>query len=354
MSEIIKAGIIGQGRSGKDIHARTFGLLPEKFKISAVAERLEDRREEAKRDFGCDAFPDLASMLSARPDLDLIVNAATSEQHIPLTEQCLDAGFKVVSDKPFGRRVADVDRLIAKAKAKGVFLAVFQQSRFAPYFQEARKVCESGVLGRIVQVKIFFNGFARRWDWQTLRKRDGGNLLNTGPHPLDQALHFIGRDAMPEVLCVMDKLNSFGDAEDHVKLILTRKGRPTIDLEVSSCSNFNPYTYQIYGSRGSLAGTMTHLDWKYFKDEEAPAQSLLDGPMPKRAFCSEALTWHEGSWEAPEEVKRNLFDYMATRYYSRLHDSLTKGAELAVKLEEVRQQIAVIEEAHRQNGSYQD
>lgn len=353
MSAILKVGIIGQGRSGKDIHAKTFGLLPDKYKISAVAERLEDRRAEAAKDYGCDVFPDLASMLKARPDLDLVVNASTSEQHIPLTEQCLDAGMKVVCDKPFGRRAADADRLIAKSKASGVFLGVFQQSRFAPYFQEAKRVCESGDLGRIVQVKIFFNGFARRWDWQTLRKRDGGNLLNTGPHPLDQALNFIGRDAMPNVLCVMDKANSLGDAEDHVKLVLTRKGRPTVDLEISSCSNFNPYVYQIYGTRGSLAGTMTHLDWKFFKEDEAPVQELLDAPMPKRGYCSETLKWHEGSWEADEEAKKSMFDYMATRYYSNIHAVLTQGAELVVKLEQVRQQIAIIEEAHRQNGSYQ-
>ena len=352
MSRILKVGIVGQGRSGRDIHAKTFGLLPDKFKIDAVAERLDDRRALAKTEFGCDVFPDLGSMLAARKDLDLVINASTSEQHIPLTEQCLDAGMKVVCDKPFGRRVADVDRLIAKSKDKGVFLAVFQQSRFAPYFQEVKRVCESGVLGRIVMVKIFFNGFARRWDWQTLRKRDGGNLLNTGPHPLDQALHFIGRDAMPDVLCVMDKLNTFGDAEDHVKLILTRKGRPMVDLEVSSCSSFNPFTYQVYASRGSLAGTMTHLDWKFFKDEENPPQALIDGPMPERGYCSEKLVWHEDSWEATDEAKKSLFDYMATRYYSNIHDVLTNGAEMVVKLEEVRQQIAIVEEAHRQNGSY--
>ena len=288
-------------------------------------------------------------MLAARPDLDLVINASPSDLHIPLTEQCLDAGMNVVCEKPFGCKASDIDRLLAKSKSRGVFLGVFQQSRFAPYFQEVKRVCESGVLGRIVMVKIFFNGFARRWDIQTMRKHLGGNLLNTGPHPLDQALHFIGRDEMPSVLCVMDSLNSFGDAEDHVKLLLTRKGRPTVDLEISSCTHFNPYTYQVYASRGSLAGTMTHLDWRYFNPEEAPQQVLTEAPMPNRAYCSEALKWHEGSWETPDEAKSDAFDYMSTRFYANIHDVLTNGAEPVVKVEEVRQQIAVMEEAHRQN-----
>lgn len=348
----LKVGIIGQGRSGRDIHAHTLQLLPDLFEISAVTDVLEDRREKARAEFNCEVFPTVGGMLKKRRDLDLIVNASPSHLHIPLTEQALKAGFNVLCEKPFGRRVSDVDRLIARSREVGKTLAVFQQSRFAPYFQQVKAVVDSGVLGRIVMVKIAFNGFGRRWDWQTLRTMDGGNLLNTGPHPLDQALHFIGRDAMPEVFSTMDNVQTFGDAEDFVKLILRRKGRPTIDLEISSCCAYNPHTYVVHGSRGSLAGTMSHVEWKYYKDSEAPAQQLISEPLPNRAYCSEKLVLHEEKWETPEEAANGLFDYMATRFYRNLHDALVSGAPLEVPLEQVRQQIAVIQEAHRQNGSY--
>ncbi|OGV58400.1 MAG: oxidoreductase [Lentisphaerae bacterium GWF2_52_8] len=348
----LKVGIIGQGRSGRDIHAQWIKTMPEKFEIVAVADPLEDRQEQARKEMNCGAYPDLKTMLKRHSDIDLVVNAAPSHLHIPLTEEALDSGFNVLSDKPFGRKAADVDRLAAKAKKAGRLLAVFQQSRFAAYFQQVKAVCDSGVLGRIVMVKVFFNGFARRWDWQTLRRMDGGSLLNTGPHPLDQVLHFIGRDAMPNVLCIMDKVNTFGDAEDHVKMILTRKGYPTVDYEVSSCSSYNPYTYQVYGSRGSLAGTQTHIEWKYFKDSEAPQQKLISDPMPNRAYCSEQLAWHEEKWDASKDFADNSFSYMTTRLYGNVYDVLCSGAELEVKLEHVRQQIAIVEEAHRQNGSY--
>ena len=69
---------------------------------------------------------------------------------------------------------------------------------------------------RSPRVSAFFSsGFARRWDWQTMRKHYGGNLLNTAPHALDQALQLFGTDARPKVTCAMDRANSFGDAEDH-------------------------------------------------------------------------------------------------------------------------------------------
>jgi len=73
--------------------------------------------------------------------------------------------------------------------------------------------------------------------------------------------------------------------------------------------------------------------------------------MPGRTFCSEKLSWHEGSWDVPKE-QENQFCSMTVQLYSNVYDALCSGAELEVKPEHVRQQIAIIEEAHRQNGSY--
>jgi hypothetical protein len=100
------------------------------------------------------------------------------------------------------------------------------------------------------------------------------------------------------------------------------------------------------------ARTMTHLEWKYYKDAEAPKQELISDPLPNQAYCNEKLDMHEEKWDAPEEAVKCLFDYMAVRFYANLHDVLVAGAPLAIPVEQVRQQIAVIQEAHRQNGSY--
>lgn len=77
----------------------------------------------------------------------------------------------------------------------------------------------------MVQASIAYNNFARRWDWQTLKRNNGGNLLNTGPHPVDQALQLFGKDKMPAITCSMDRANTAGDAEDYVKLVIHGAGR---------------------------------------------------------------------------------------------------------------------------------
>ncbi|MDD3927206.1 MAG: Gfo/Idh/MocA family oxidoreductase [bacterium] len=345
----IRVGIIGQGRSGRDIHDHSFrDIVPDKYQVVAVADPIEERCRRATAEFGYATYTDYREMLK-RDDLDLIVNASPSHLHVPVTMEVLDAGFNVLTEKPLARKAADVDMLIQKAEATGKLFAVFQQSRFAPYYLQVNKVIDSGLIGRIVMIKMAFNGFARRWDWQTLQEMDGGNLLNTGPHPLDQALHFIGRDAMPQVLCLMDRTdNTFGNAEDHVKLIMHRQGKPIVDLEISSCCAYPLYTYQVYGTHGGLTGNMTHIDWKYFNPEEAPQQALSGEPLPGPSYCSEQLTWHEENWDLPAD-EADLFNTMGKRFYDNLYDALINGAPLEVAPCQVRQQVAVIEECHRQN-----
>ena len=187
----IRVAIIGQGRSGRNIHGNFLARVPEQYKIVAVTDPIEKRRKRGEEEYGCESYGDYKEVLK-RDDIDLIINASPSHLHVPITLDALNAGFNVLCEKPLARKVEEVDMLIEASEKAGKVLAIFQQSRYAPYFRQVRKVIDSGVLGRIVQISIKFSDFSRRWDWQCLQKNYGGSLLNTGPHPLDQALQLLG------------------------------------------------------------------------------------------------------------------------------------------------------------------
>ncbi len=345
----IRVGIIGQGRSGRNIHALALARpnLKERFELAAVADRIPERcSESCAENPGCRAYTDYRELLKDS-SLELIVNATPSPDHVGISIEALESGHAVLSEKPLARHVADVDRVLEAAKRTGRFFAVFQQSRFAPAFRKVREVMNSGILGRIILVKLAFNSFARRWDWQTLQEMCAGNLLNTGPHPLDQALQLMGDVDPEQIVCVMDRANTFGDAEDHVKLLMTRSGHPSIDLEISSCSMFNTYVYSVYGTRGCLTGDHNNLQWRYFLPEEAPPQHLIRTPMENRAYCTETLTYYNESWTSSEEGAS--FNSRTEKFYRNLYEALLHGAPLEVTLAQVRRQIMVIEECHRQN-----
>ncbi len=346
MNKRLRVGVLGQGRSGRNIHTE-YLKTDDRYEIVAVADLLADRCERAEKEYGCASYTDYHDLL-ARDDLDLVVNAMPSYLHPPASKEVLEAGHNVLCEKPLARYVAEVDDLIATAERMGKTLAIYQQSRFAPYYQQVRKVMDSGVLGRIVMIKIRFNSYARRWDWQTIQDMYGGTLLNTGPHPLDQALRLLDYEDMPDVWCHMDSVNVLGDAEDHVKIMISAPDRPLIDLEMSSSDAYPKYTYQVFGSTGGLAGDTKHVEWRYFDPIQAPQQTLQRDPLPGPSYCREDLPWQSASWDVPE-ARSDLFGSMAYSFYSNLYEVLTEGASLVITPAHVRQQIAVIEECHRQN-----
>jgi len=349
----LRVGIIGQGRSGRSIHAGQILEMPRMFQVAAVSDPIKIRRDRAVVDLGCDTYADYKPLLK-RNDLDLIVNATPSHLHVPVTAEILKAGHNVLVEKPLAKRVKDADMLIALAKKTGKVFAIFQQSRFAPYFRQVKKVIDSGVLGRIVQISINFNNFSRRWDWQTLTRFNAGNLMNTGPHPLDQALRLLDlpTDKVPEVFCHMDRAHFWGDAEGHVNLLLRAPDRPLINLEISSCCAYPLFTYHVYGTQGGLKGGTTEIEWRYFKPSQAPKRRPHVKPLANRegrpAYCSERLKWIERSWTVPKSAS-NFFMSMGSRFYRNLYNHITKGEPLVVTPDQVRQQVAVIEEAHREN-----
>jgi len=347
---IFNVAIIGQGRSGRDIHGAHLSKDRGRYRVVAVVDPLEDRRQRAEAECGCVTYPDHTPLLQ-RDDLDLVVNASPSRFHVPLTLQFLEAGFNVLCEKPLASRTADVDRVIAASEASGKLLAIFQQSRYSPAFQQLRKVIDSGVLGEIVQISITYSGFSRRYDWQTLTAEMGGNLLNTGPHPLDQALQLFGTDVMPHVTCFMRNAVSYGNADDHVLLILSGEGRPLLHIEISSCCKYPSQTYNVYGTRGGLSGDTRRLEWQYYDPSTAPGLELITAPLRKPdgtpAYCSDVLEWRRDEWNVPERT--GLFETMSEAFYSMLYRTLIEGAPLEITPQQVRQQIAVIEEAQRQN-----
>ena len=354
MKKQLRVAILGQGRSGLQIHAHEMLLLPRLFKVVAAVDPLKERRDRAAAEMGCDVYEDHRPVLE-RDDLDLVINATPSYLHAPVTLELLQAGHNVVVEKPLAKTVKQVDQLIAAAKKSGKLFTIYQQSRFAPYFLVARKVLNSGALGRVTQITISCSGFSRRWDWQTLTEFDGGNLLNTGPHPLDQALCFLDLplDQVPQVACRMDNTHFFGDAEGHVNLMLRAPDRPVVTIDI--CSD-NPYPAPLYnfcGTRGGLRGTTREIEWRWFNPASAPRRRLIRAPIVNAqglpAYCeSENLNWVVRKWTVPKS-QTDLFKTIGTRYYRHLHKHLTQGGPLEVKPEQIRQQIAIIEECHRQN-----
>ena len=146
-----RIAILGQGRSGRDIHGMHLQKDTERFRVVAVVDLLEKRRERAAQEYGCDVYEDYTALFD-RDDIDLVVNSTPSHLHYAISKDLLEHGFNVLCEKPCVPTVAEFDDLCETAKRKNVHFLVFQQSRFADYFLQVKKVIASGKLGRIVHI----------------------------------------------------------------------------------------------------------------------------------------------------------------------------------------------------------
>lgn len=348
---ILTVGILGQGRSGYDIHAAWLRQATHQYRIVAVADELPERRADAEREFGARTYADYRQLLRKEKP-DLIVNALPNFLHPKGTIEALSLGHHVVCEKPLAVRVADMDQMIATAKKHRRLLAPFQNARFMPYFVKAREILASGVLGDVLYVRINWSGFSRRWDWQTLQEYGGGSLTNTGPHPIDHAVMLFGEGRkMPRVFSKMlSGPGCAGDADDLDVIILHGKGCPTIEVVLN---NYQAYpqgdTLNVSASFGGLRAGPDGVTWKYFDPRKDPCPPLHLKWSFNRQFSSERLPWVEKTWNTPPKSKEMALAYLSQQFYNNIHDVLTGRGELLITPQQVRTQIAVIEQCRRQN-----
>ena len=100
----LNLAIIGQGRSGRDIHGAFYKKAENTFfRVAYVVEADEERRERAAAEYpGCVTFADYRELFACE-DIDLVVNATYSNLHYPITRELLLHGFNVLCEKPAAR-----------------------------------------------------------------------------------------------------------------------------------------------------------------------------------------------------------------------------------------------------------
>ena len=334
MSNIVKVGIAGLGRSGWNLHADALSRLPEHYTVAAAMDLSEQRRSEANTRFGCPTFGVFADLANA--DVDLIVVATPSPFHAEHAIAALQAGKHVLVEKPLASSVAEVDAMISAARAADKVLTVGQNYRYHGDFRTISEVMASGKLGGIVQIRVAVHQFSRRWDWQTLRANNGGIMTNHGAHVLDWLLLHL-EDDDPEVFCHLVNTPLYaGDADSHAKIIIRPRYGPLLDIELTHSNAYPQANYTVMGTQGSLSGTRQNLRWKYFVPGNERVLELDTTPTADRSYNREDLTFTEES-----AVLTDTFSGGWLQLYRDLYGTLRENEPLKITPESVRKQIYI-------------
>lgn len=331
----ITVGIIGLGRAGWSLHLQPILKLPE-FKIVAVADPLPERRKEASDLTGCAEFETIDELL-AGSDAELVVVATPSQSHYNDTKKVLEAGRHCIAEKPLAFSAKDANELITLAKTRGLGLFVHHIHLHRGEFYHLKQVIESGDIGDLFTIRTFWGGYARRWDWQTLKKNFGGQLNNTCPHTLSIVLPLLG-SPVKDVFSDLRNIKDAGDAEDHVHAVLRTESGVTADIIVSSAMAQPAPRWIVSGSRGALVSDGKTSKVRFYDGNAVPSLSVLDAAAPDRKYLSETLPWQEKDIAVGESP--------VPAFHENVRDVLTGNAEQIVTPESVAEVVRVTEMLH--------
>lgn len=123
-------------------------------------------------------------------DLDVLVVCLTNDIAAEVTIAGLESEFHVFCEKPPGRSVAEVVRVIAhERRHPGLKLMYGFNHRYHDSVQDALRIQRSGELGRVINMRAIY-GKAKLMtfnqpDWRAKREIAGGGVL------LDQGIHMV-------------------------------------------------------------------------------------------------------------------------------------------------------------------
>jgi predicted dehydrogenase len=122
-----RVAVIGVGHLGQH-HARLLAAIPE-VELVAVVDTKPGRAGEIGAKHGVAALTDAAGLVGR---VDAVTIATPTASHVDVALAFVEAGAAVLVEKPIAVSLAEADRLVEAAAARGTVLAVGHTERFNP------------------------------------------------------------------------------------------------------------------------------------------------------------------------------------------------------------------------------
>ncbi len=339
---MIRTGIIGYGLSGRVFHAPFIDII-DGFELTSIStsnpvniELVNNRYPSVK------VVPDGNSIVG-NPEIDLVIVTSPNTDHFRWAKESLLAGKHVMVEKPFTVTVEEANELIDLSKSQDKLLTVYHNRRFTSDTKTVRKLLDSGLLGELSSYESHFDRYRPEprpgGAWREKPLPGSGILYDLGSHLIDQALWFFG---MPSaVTAEVKSQRKWAKADDYFDVRLNYPNFTATLKAGMLCRTPGP-TYMINGIGGSFV--------KYGLDVQ---ESMLDS-----GFIPHGKDWGR----EPEDIWGELdVDYRGVKfkgsveseqgdyrdYFINLRDAIRGEASLAVKPEEARNVMIIIEAAFK-------
>lgn len=135
-------------------------------------------------------------------EVDAVFVSTPNFTHVPLALEVLAAGKHLFLEKPVGITTEECRRLAQACAATDRVVMIGHELRYSPYFQEIKRLLDSGAIGtpRMVWCREMRGPFKKKSsDWIEDARRSGGALVDKNCHHFDLMNWWVG--ARPARVC---------------------------------------------------------------------------------------------------------------------------------------------------------
>ena len=247
---MIRIAMVGLGKMGLS-HVAIVRAHPG-VQLVAACDTMTYLTDVLTKYTGLKCYDDFDKMLTDE-QLDAVVISTPSKLHAGMVQKALDRGLAVFCEKPFVLDVADGERLVALAAAKGAVTQVGYHYRFVGAFQEAARVVASGALGKVHHVRAEAYGpvvlKTKGGTWRSTKSEGGGALYDYACHAID-LVNFVA--GVPASVSGVVRHGVFSrDVEDEVYCSLHYADGASGQL----CVNWSDESFRKMSTKVSVWGT---------------------------------------------------------------------------------------------------
>lgn len=227
---MIELALIGAGRIAYQ-HARAVAARTD-ARITAIVDPDLEAARRLAAEVGASVVD---AAIGAVPDtVRAAIICSPTALHAAHAEALIERGIAVLVEKPLATELAEAERIVALAEARGVVALSAQVLRYLPMTEVAREVIASGRFGRPVQVierRLVDRGENYPW-WRDL---PAFLVSHWGSHSVDLVCHLFD-DEVTRVHCEADSVRSaFGVVDDFSMVARFASGlRMTSSMSFSS------------------------------------------------------------------------------------------------------------------------
>ncbi len=152
MANILRMAAVGAGGIG---HAHQSALMNNpKVELVAICDIAVDRAKARAESLGIPHWYGSIKEMLANEDFDAVTVVTADNLHFEPTMECLDAGKHVIGEKPLAMDVKEAELMVAKAKEKGVKLAIDYNRRFSHAYKQGHKWLKDGEIGNLAYITL--------------------------------------------------------------------------------------------------------------------------------------------------------------------------------------------------------